>query len=179
MKKLLMIMPLVILLCFAAEYSNAQLGPNIKYTITLQNGKELPPGTFMLLEYRAPGLLGSDERYYHFEVNKVETHRAIPLHKVESIEFIANEEDKSSIEQVKVDLWDGSKVIYKKVIDANDLIEEISPDGEKKTYKSTGFLCYKKPKETKRWYLSYITANSGEGTFRDNYNKIRMIKFHK
>ena len=55
-------------------------------------------------------------------------------------------EDKSSIEQVKIDLWDGSKVIYKKVSDDDDSVEEISADGEKKTLRSEGFFCIKKKK---------------------------------
>ena len=186
MKKLLLIIPLVFLLCFAAEYSKAQevFTQDLKFTITLQTGKELIPASYIMLEYHEPGKAGRGRKqisiriHYYVEVNKVETHRDINLHKVESIEFIASEE-KSSIEQVKIDLWDGSKVIYKKVIDADDLIEEISTDGEKKTFKSTGFFCIKLPEEKKPWYLSHVTASSSGKSFRNYYYIIKMIKFHK
>jgi len=186
MKKLHMIIPLVILLCFAAEYSNAQdyFQQKLKFTLTLQTGEELVPGIFILLTYERPKSVSvgtnrkvSVEIHYYVEVNAVEIHRVINLHKVESIEFIANEEDKSSIEQVKIDLWDGSKVIYKKVSDANDSIEEISTDGEKKTFKSAGFFCIKK--EEKPWYLDIIQAAVGGKEFRDHYYTIKRIKFHK
>ena len=118
MKKFLTIIPLVILLCFAAEYSNAQdelkdfFKRDLKFTITLQTGKVLSPGTFIMLEYTEPTSYGrggtwvSKEIYYYLEENEVETQRAIDLSKVESIELvesniIGRREDNAFIEQVR------------------------------------------------------------------------------
>ncbi len=187
MKKLFLVIPMVIILCFAVKYSNAQevFTQDLKFTITLQTGKELIPANYIIFEYHEPVSFGrgrteiSIRIHYYVEVNKVEIHRDINLHNVESIEFIANEEHRSSIEQVKIYLWDGSKVIYKKVIDGDDSVEEISTDGEKKTLKSTGFFCLKLPKEKKPWYFSHVIAVSDGKTFRNYYYIIKRIKFHK
>ena len=187
MQKSRMIIFLIILLCCVTEFSNAQFEvftQDLEFTITLQTGRELAPADYIILEYHEPASSGGGQKVisisidYYVEIDKVEIHRDIDLHKVESIEFIGNKE-KSSIEQIKINLWDGSKVIYKKLIDADDLVEEISADGEKKTFKSTGFFCIKSPNEEKPWYLSHVTASSDGKTFRNYYYKIKKIKFQE
>ena len=181
MNKQFMIIPLVISLCFVTAHLYAQ---STKATLSLQDGTEfqVPDAGSIFIIYQAEGSSSftshtniSHRIHYYFEENEVETHRVIELSQVESMEFAANKENKSLIEQVKIHLWDGSQVIYHKLINAVDSIEEISPDGEKKAYKSTDFLCYRDSKSGLPWYCTNISAN----TVYRGVEKIRFLKYYK
>lgn len=155
-----------------------------------KTANEVPDAGSIFIIYQAEGARSftshtnlSQKIHYYFEENEVENHRVIELSQVESMEFAVNKEDTSMIEQVKIHLWDGSQVIYHKLIDAVDSIEEISPDGEKKAYKSTDFLCYRDSESGLPWYCTNISANTvyrGQEKVRFlKYYKIKLIQFEK